>query len=241
MVAPKSFSTLKILLFIPFIIAAFFAFFQVKKYRLQSKRQAINQLTGKQFPQLPLLDVTGKNVALDLNKNGITIIDFWYKNCPACIREMQQFENVLKGKEETIAIVSISIDPNEIWQKTLSGNFPPLSFLEKSVENWRHLLVDFSRRRTDKNNAEQLSEILNVTSFPSYFVLDKQGIIIATPPSAVTYIKTSVSNQNELVVFLTSMATWKSIQTISLLLISVIVYNFLFNFFATQINKRKAV
>lgn len=237
----KPASILKIILFLPFFIAAFFAFFQLKKYRLQAKRQAVNQQVGKQFPVLPLQDVNGKSVSPDLSKSDNTIIDFWYRNCPACVREMQQFERVLKGKEETVTVISVSIDPNEVWQKTLSGSVPAFSFISKPVENWHHLLLNFPQVGGGKNNAEHLSELLSVTSFPAYFVLDKQGVIKATPASAVSYIKTSVNSETEFLVFLKSSSTWKSLQTLLFLFLSVVLYNLLFNFFTSQVNKRRGV
>lgn len=225
---------IKLLLFIPFFIAAFFCFFQLKKYRLQSKRQAINGLVGKPFPVLPLEDKNGKTVSLDLSRSDNTIVDFWFRNCPGCIAEMRQFTGVLKGKEKNITVISISIDPAGLWQKTFDGSTPAFSFLSKPVDNWHHLLVNFNGA-ADKNNAEHLAEILNVTSFPSYFVLDKQGIIRATPPSAVNYINTSLRKENEFLVFLESSATWKSIQTIVFVILCMLLYNTLFNF----ISKRK--
>lgn len=239
MTTSKPASVIKIILFIPFFIAAFFAFFQLKKYRLQSKRQAVNQFIGKQFPELPLLDVNSKPVSPDIGKTDNTIIDFWFRNCPGCVAEMQQFETVLKGKNKTISIISVSIDPNEVWQKTLNGSVPVFSFITKPVENWHHLLLNFSPGEGGKNNAEHLSELLSVTSFPSYFVLDKQGVIKATPASAVSYIKTSVSSENEFMGFLKSSSTWKSLQTGLFLFLSIVLYHLGFIFFASQINKKR--
>jgi peroxiredoxin len=233
----KNIQLLKFLLFIPFFIVTLFGFFQLKKYRFQSKRQAINQWVGKPFPVLPLENRDGKTVRLDLSQSAYTIVDFWFGNCPGCITEMKQFDGVLKEKEKNITIVSISIDPREAWQKTFEGNIPAFSFLTKPVINWHHLLVNFNQAE-DKNNAQHLSEILNVTGFPSYFVLDKQGIIKATPASAVNYIKTAVSNENEFLVFIKSTATWKSVQTILFVILSLLLYNALFNFI---LSKRKAV
>jgi thiol-disulfide isomerase/thioredoxin len=235
----KPASIIKIILFIPFFIAAFFAFFQLKKYRLQARRQTISQFIGKQFPALPLQDANGKPVSPDLNWSDNTIIDFWYRNCPACVAEMQQFEAVLKGKEKAISIISVSIDPNEVWQKTLTGSVPAYSFITAPVENWHHLLLNFPQKEGGKNNAEHLSELLSVTGYPSYFVLDKKGVIKATPASAVNYIKTSVYSENEFIVFIKSSSTWKSLQTLLFVFLSVVLYNFLFNFFASQITKRK--
>lgn len=235
----KNTSVVKIIIFLPFFAAALFAFFQFKKMRLQSKRQAVNQFIGKQFPQLPLFDTAGKPVLLDLSRSENTIVDFWFRTCPGCIAEMSGFSSILKGKEQDISIISISIDPQDAWLKTLAGNFPPLSFISKPVKNWHHLRVNFPGSDTGKNNAQHLSEILHVTGYPSYFVLDKNGLIKATPASAVNYIKTSFSNQNEFLLFLQSSATWKSLQTILFVILSVLIYHFLFNFLAAKINAKK--
>jgi AhpC/TSA family len=240
MATSKQASIIKIILFIPFFIAAFYVFFQFKKYRLQSKRQAISLFAGKQFPVLPLQDVNGKFISLDLTRSDNTIIDFWYRNCPACIAEMNQFETVLKGKDKTISIISISIDPNEVWQKTLTGGVPAYSFITTPVENWHHLLLNFRQKEGDKNNAQLLSEILGVTSYPSYFVLDKNGLITATPSSAVNYIKTSLNSENEFLVFLRSKSTLRSVQTLVFVLLSILLYNWIFNFLEALIAKRKS-
>jgi hypothetical protein len=237
----KNNTTIRIILFVPFFVAALYAFFQFKKYRLQSKRQAINQFIGKPFPQLPLFDTAGNAVLLDLSRSENTIIDFWFRTCPGCISEMSGFGNLLKGKEQDISIISVSIDPKQAWLKTLAGDFPPLSFISKPVENWHHLQVNFPGSDTGKNNAEHLSEILKVTSYPSYFVLDKNGVIKATPASAVNYIQTSFSNENEFLLFLRSNKTWKSLQTILFVVLTVLVYNLLFNFLIAKINTKKEV
>ena len=240
MATSKPGSVIKIVLFIPFFIAAFFAFFQFKKYRLQSKRHAVNQLVGKQFPVLPMQDVNGKSALPDLSKTDYTIIDFWFRNCPGCIREMQQFETVLKGKEKNISIISVSIDPNDSWQKTLSGNVPSFSFISKPVENWHHLLLNFPGQDTGKNNAQHLSDMLGVTGFPSYFVLDKTGTIKAAPASAVNYIMTSVNSENEFLVFVKSNSTWSSVQTLLFVLLSVLLYHWGYNFFEPMITKKRS-
>jgi thiol-disulfide isomerase/thioredoxin len=237
----KRTSIIKIILFLPFFIVAFFAYFHIKKYRLQSKRHAINELAGKQFPVLPLQDVSGKTVMLNLSKTDHTIIDFWFRNCPGCINEMQQFEAVLKGKEKNISIISISIDPSEMWQNTLSGNIPAFSFIKKPVENWHHLLLNFPGQDTGKNNAQHLSEILGVTGFPSYFVLDKKGTIKATPASAVNYIMTTVNSENEFLVFLKSNSNWRSLQTWLFILLSILLYNWGYHFFDRLMAKKKSI
>ena len=234
-------SFVKLLLFFPFFIAAFFALYQVKKWRFDSRRHAINQSIGKPFPSLPLRDENGNAVSVNLAATELTIIDFWYRNCPACIREMQQFKTVLKGKENVITVISISIDPEDVWKKTLEGNMPAFSFFSDRVQNWQHLLVNFPGNDNGKSNAQHLSEMLGVTSFPAYFVLNKKGIIVATPPSAVDYIKTPVNNQNGFGAFLGAKSTWRSLQTLLFIIITVLLYNFLYAVAARQVIKKREV
>jgi cytochrome oxidase Cu insertion factor (SCO1/SenC/PrrC family) len=233
-------SFVKLLLFIPVFFAAFFTFYQVKKWRLDNKRYAINQSIGKQFPNLPLQDENGNTVSLNVATTELTMVDFWYRNCPACIREMQQFKTVLKGKETGIKVISISIDPDNVWKKTLEGTVPAFSFFADRVPNWQHLLVNFPGHDTGKSNAQQLSEILSVTSFPSYFVLNNKGIIVATPPSAVDYITTPTNNRNGFVVFFGAKSTWSSLKTLLFIIIVILVYNKLFDFAAKKVIKKRA-
>jgi cytochrome oxidase Cu insertion factor (SCO1/SenC/PrrC family) len=230
---------LKIVLFIPFFVASLFAFYQFKKLRLESKRQSVNQYAGQKFPALPLLDKEGKTVVPDLIQSEYTIIDFWFRNCPGCIAEMGQFKDVLKGKGKKVSIISISIDANEEWQQALNGSAPAFLFITKPVGNWHHLLLNFPQEQGYKNNTQRLFEILGITGFPSFFVLDKNGIIKATPVSAVSYIKTSVSSENEFLVFLKSRSTWSSLQTLLLVLLAIVLYNLGYNFFASQIIKKR--
>ena len=221
---------LKAVLFIPFIITVLFAFYKIKKVRIERKRSAVNKYIGEKFPRLPLVDSTGNTFTFDLSKSGITIIDFWYKSCPQCIAEMKQFEEVLKGRQEKVSIISISIDQYDDWKTLLSGKDQRFSFLGNAVSNWLHLLLKFDTDSAKLNNAEYLSAKLGVAGFPSFYVLNKEGVIIATPTSAVSYIKTEVGGQYNFILFLKSAATWKQYYLYFILLISSLVYLSFFKF-----------
>ncbi|MBL0359433.1 MAG: redoxin domain-containing protein [Chitinophagaceae bacterium] len=107
---------LKLILFFPFLMVSFYAFYVLKAYRLQQKRKALSSQAGRQFPSIPLKDVHGNAVSLDISGTRLTVIDFWYRNCVPCIVEMNQFEEHLKGKEQEIAVISISVDDAAAWK-----------------------------------------------------------------------------------------------------------------------------
>lgn len=222
----KAFSIPKILLFLPFLLVVLFVFFKIKSNRLQERRTAVSRQVGRQFPDLPLVDKNGNKVKLDLTQSHETIIDFWFKSCPGCIIEMRQFEEALKGKEKQIGIVSVCIDDSATFIKAMDGGFPALGFI-KTLPNWHHALLNYPAQGSDNNH--ELANQLAVTGYPSFFVLDKKGIIKETPPSAVNYIKTGLNKQNAFVVFLTSVTTWRSKQTWVVLLLSLFIYQLIAN------------
>ena len=222
----KAFSIPKILLFLPFLLVVLFVFFTVKKNRLQERRTAVSRQIGRKFPDLPLADKDGNAVKPDFSQFHETIIDFWFKSCPGCIVEMRQFEEALKGKEKQIGIISVCIDDSATFKKAMDGVFPALGFV-KTLPNWHHVLLNYPAKGSSNNH--ELANQLAVTGYPSFFVLDKRGIIQETPPSAVNYIKTALNKQNAFVVFLTSRGTWQSKQTWVVLLLSLFIYQLIAN------------
>ncbi len=230
----------KIALFVPFFITVLYAFYTIKKGRIASKRYSVNRQVGQKFPLLPLIDSSGNKVAIDKLKSGITIIDFWYKNCPQCIAEMRQFEGIVKEREANVSIISISIDSYNEWKSLLLGKEKRFSFIGRPVINWQHLLLQGNNDAAAReNNSQQLFEKLGVSGFPSFFVLDKNGIIVAVPTSAVEYIKTNVAGENGFFIFLQSADTWASFYMLLLLFFSVVGYRFIFIAIEKQLTRQK--
>ena len=211
-----------------------YSIFRLKQYRLRGKRQAISQWVGRPFPALPVVDSAGKTASLELQPTGITIIDCWFSTCPACIAEMSQYAQLIGGKEGQVSILSLSIDPMDQWKFSLAASHPDWLFFSRPVKNWRHLRLNFDTQ-SPKNNAEQLHDVLAVSSYPAYFVLDPQGIILATPVSAVDYLHQQTAPQNAWLLFLRDASTWRSWQTLVMILLTVVGYQILYSL----ISKRK--
>ncbi|MBL0359432.1 MAG: hypothetical protein IPP72_22360 [Chitinophagaceae bacterium] len=82
--------------------------------------------------------------------------------------------------------------------------------MSRPVANWHHLLLDYGTDSTGNNiNIKQLAARLNVTGYPAFFLLDKTGIIKATPASAVAYIQSAGKKEHPFLKFLILPATWQ--------------------------------
>lgn len=145
---------------------------------------------GEQFILGDILDTAGKPSSLDFSKSDLTIIDFWNSDCPPCIEEMRKFSTMIVGKEQRIGVVSISLDYYPEFKKT----FDKMPFMKSNrLPNWKLYSLKTndhseSGRGLAMDRLEELQKKYWVSSFPSYLVVNREGIIQARPESAVTYI-----------------------------------------------------
>lgn len=159
----------------------------------KNDRQAKALLThiGEKFQLDNIVDSSGNPVTLDLSGSDITIIDFWFNTCPPCIEEMMQFASLLPGKETKINVISLSVNNFPLWKKTLDEHSGRFSFLATSFSNWQHYNLRSAQEVKQQVPADRLEELRDkygVELFPAYFVLDKNGIILSRPASAVKFI-----------------------------------------------------
>ena len=237
MLSAKLTAILKYVLFIPFLLVTLYGLFLVKNIRSQKKRAAIDAEVGKKFPFSYGIDTSGNKVPLDFAQSPITVIDFWFKNCPECIEEMMQFENAIKSASQPVNIISMSIDKFPMWKQAFDTSNKRLAFLSRSIPGWKHLKVP-TDSTLNKSGGQIVAEKLPVTGYPSYFVLDKNGNIIAAPASAVAYLKANPEKQNEFYSFLTSKSTWKSFYVLLLLPILLLGYLFIYEKIQTAVIKK---
>ncbi|MDR3652049.1 MAG: thioredoxin-like domain-containing protein [Paludibacter sp.] len=153
------------------------------------KNNYLNPYINKQFELNSVVDSLGNKATLNFNTK-ITIIDFWFRECPECIHELKQFEALLKGKETDASIYSISIDNEKDWKTLFSNN--RLSFLKSNMQNWKQYAFDSSL----VSPHAYLYDKYNIKSYPSYLVIDHNGKIIQVTESAVSYIKEKYYHSN---------------------------------------------
>ena len=237
MFSAKFSTILKFVLLIPFLLVSLYGLFLVKNIRSNKEIVRIGDKKDNKFPFSYGIDTSGNTVPLDFAQSPITIIDFWFKNCPECIEEMMHFENAIKSAAQPVNIISMSIDKFPLWKQAFDTTNQRLAFLSKSVPGWKHLMVA-PDSILNKSGGQLVADKLPVTGYPSYFVLDKTGNIIATPASAVTYLKANPENQNEFYNFLTGKLTRKSFYLLLLLPILLLGYHFVFEKINTAIIKK---
>jgi thiol-disulfide isomerase/thioredoxin len=197
MIISRKLIRLWLLLFLPFLLLVTFLVFEIEKADNEKTYKSVNRFIRTKFPIAGFADSSGQPVPVSLNAE-YTIIDFWFKGCKPCIEEMKQFEKLLKGKGKKISILSVSTDPFPIWKKSVYGETKVFSFL-RNLENWKHVAYSNDPKI---NPFQALSSQLSVKYYPAYFALNKKGIIVDAPSSAVKFIKSRVSGEPPFVIFI---------------------------------------
>jgi len=165
-----------------------------KEKRKEKAIESLNENIGEKFNIENFIDTSGAQVKLDFTRSDITIVDFWFNDCPPCNEEMSQFEDLIKGKDKKITIISISVSGYEFWKKLFIDKNTRYTFLTTSIPNWQHLNLRSNddprlKHAISSDRLNELTTKLHVSFFPAYFVIAKDGIIKARPISAVEYIK----------------------------------------------------
>lgn len=132
---------------------------------------------------IDLKDFAGNAVTFNnniLKNHKYTLIDFWFSNCGPCLATMPKYKPIYKDfKDKGFEIMSISIDGTkkiEDWKRVV---------LEQDF-NWVHYL--------DENGVE--SQKMNITSFPTTFLVDSSGEILLKNASIEAIIKVLEDNLN---------------------------------------------
>jgi thiol-disulfide isomerase/thioredoxin len=176
-------------------------------------RRPLNNYIGSKFNLTGFSDLNGKNVTLDFTKSKYTVIDFWHKSCPPCLGDMKEFKELIAGYNNSISIVSISVNSVKEWTSLFNNHNSAFYFLRDSVENWKHLVMKSAENPRFNNsipmdNIQRLENTYRTNTFPLYLIVDGDGDIVAAPASAVDYLKTYVFGRSKIVTFLTSASTW---------------------------------
>ncbi len=105
---------------------------------------------------------TGQEVNLDSLQGKVVLLDFWGSWCGPC-RESVPVLKEISGKMDTSKVAVISIDEGDSQDKWSQ-------FVQKNRMTWGQIY--------DEDHS--LMEAFAVHSFPHYFLLSKDGIILRT-------------------------------------------------------------
>jgi len=120
---------------------------------------------GSKFPHLPLNNMADSSIILHISdkKKSYTLVDFWFSHCGPCRQQFPSLKKIYDTyKTNGFEIIGISVDQTE-----------------DAVKDWKKVITDLEMdwpqyRDKDEINAKKLS----IQSYPTNFLLDRNGVII---------------------------------------------------------------
>lgn len=112
---------------------------------------------GQLVPNIVLKSVDGKPYDLRALKDKIVLLNFWFAACKPCMTEIPSLNELHdQFHSKNVLILSVSTDKMEIAQK---------------------LATEKKMRYIVSAEGKKFAEMLEVSSFPTSFLIDKKGII----------------------------------------------------------------
>ena len=202
-----------LVLFLPFFTFKLYKSFQENEKYENAYNGFLSNYIGSKFTLKNFVNSSGQDASIDVSNSKMTVVDFWFKECPPCLTDMKHYSELIQGREKQINVFTISINRYDIWKPLLHSSKMSFSMLSKPIPNWTHLALKSNEDPKLGNSipAENLALLQNTfqsTNFPMYFVLDRNGIIKATPFSLSKYIELNVLEGDPFWYFFTDRATW---------------------------------
>ncbi|HOP00542.1 MAG TPA: TlpA disulfide reductase family protein [Bacteroidales bacterium] len=127
---------------------------------------------GLRAPEIELPSINGETMKLSDLQGRIVLLDFWAAWCNPCrmenpnlVKAYAKYHDVSFTEGEGFEIVSVSIDRNEsAWKKAV----------EEDNLSWPYQLSDLEGAKS------KAAIDYGITMIPTNFLLDKNGVIIAT-------------------------------------------------------------
>lgn len=130
-----------------------------------SVHRTLKELVKKEYLDLSAFqfyDRNGKLAKVDLSNNRDYLVDFWFVQCPPCVKDHKKIAaNLNLFSDNEVELIGVSIDTeSDKW----------LYYLEKNNYNWQNY--------RELRNGNDLVDAMNVWEFPTYILLDNKGEII---------------------------------------------------------------
>ena len=166
--------------YIPIQLKSDDAVYYYKLFKIQPKsdtsiKATINQIgfdalknykmEGTAFPSFSFKDLNGNLVTNESMKGKIIVIKCWYIHCTPCIREFPQVNKLTEEYKDRKDILFISLAEDSPEQLKTFLVRKPLSYL------------------VIPNMKEYMNEALQLNSFPTHFILNKEGMIAKVLPN----------------------------------------------------------
>jgi len=118
------------------------------------------KMEGQKFPKFSFTDLNGRSYTNENTKGKVVVLKCWYIGCVACVAEfpeLNELVNQYKNRND-IVFVSLAFNNDEDLK----------TFLLKKPFNYA----------TVPNQKPYLMDTLKVRSYPTHFIINKNGIIV---------------------------------------------------------------
>ncbi|BDU27134.1 TlpA disulfide reductase family protein [Flavobacterium sp. GSB-24] len=123
------------------------------------------KMEGTVFPKFSFKDLNGNLVTNESMKGKIIVIKCWYIHCTPCIKEFPQVNKLVEEYKDRKDIVFMSLAEDSPEQLKTFLARKPLSY---------SVVPDMK---------EYMNESLQLNSFPTHFILNKEGLISKVLPN----------------------------------------------------------
>ena len=134
--------------------------YEFTEYQSPSKEENLPLLKGQKVTNFKGEFLNKNNFELSDFYDNIIILDFWYKNCPPCIKSIPQLNNIYKKyKSKNIKLFGINdVDVDSISRENL------LPF----IKNMKIMYPTIKVNQTVSNN-------FKVKGYPTFYIINKKG------------------------------------------------------------------
>lgn len=117
------------------------------------------KMEGKKFPKLNFVDLNGKIYTNENTKGKTILLKCWFIGCKACVEEFPELNGLVSKykKRDDIIFLNLAFDSEKALEK----------FLQKKEFHYETVSV----------NQNYFTNTLKVTTFPTHFIIDKNGTI----------------------------------------------------------------
>lgn len=130
----------------------------------------------------PMRNLDGRSFNLSDLKGKVVLLNFWRKNCPYCVMEKRYLKSMVKQvARPDLEVVSVNLSDNPSWVKSSTRSSDGLRIATR-LDDRQWMVENKVAGRVMGyyvlNGAREA--IYEVKGFPSTYVIDKQGRVVAS-------------------------------------------------------------